>query len=226
MPEKVSAKETINPPKAMNIANWITVLGGNPAQAERRARTVVKAYGAPYRKYHNLAHVAQVLRWLEMRESVYPDIRVNYAALKLAAFYHDVVFVVGARDNEEKSAEYAARDLRAMHVPEKHIAQVVMDIMDTRHMDPPATHEGKLMVDADLYGLAGMFERVRADTLELLAESGAPKDKFMTGSAAFLTSLMLRESIYRSPHTEAEESAARRNLARLIPFMREQAAAA
>lgn len=210
----------------MNITNWIIALGGNPAKAERLSKSVVRAYGAPYRKYHNWAHIEQVLRWVEMRERTYPDARVNYAALKLAVFYHDVVYVIGAKDNEERSAEYAARHLRAMGVPEKHIAQVVMDIMDTRHMDSPATHEGKLIVDADLCSLAGSIDGVRHNTLSLVEESGLPKDQFAKGNIAFLNALMGRESIFRSPHTEREELAARNNIALLIPFLRELATAA
>ncbi len=210
----------------MNIANWITVLGGNPTQAKRRAKAVVKAYAAAYRKYHNWDHIEQVLRWVEMRERTYPDNRVNYAALKLAVLYHDVVYVIGAKDNEERSAEYAAHDLRAMHVPEKHIAQVVMDIMDTRHMEHPATHEGKLIVDADLCSLAGSLDGVRHNTLSLVEESGMPKAQFAKGNIAFLTALMGRESIFRSPHTEREELAARNNIAQIIPFLWELATAA
>lgn len=210
----------------MNIKNWIIALGGDPTSADRLAARAIALYRKAYRKYHNLDHIEEVLRWIEMRELVYPDGKVNYAALKLAVFYHDVIYVIGAKDNEEKSAEYAARDLRRMKVPEMYIAQVVMDIMDTRHMAEPVTHEGKLMVDADLYSLAGSFDGVRTNTLHLVAESGLPKDVFAKGTIAFLTSLMRREAIYRSRHTEKEEAAARRNIAQLIPFMQEFASAA
>lgn len=210
----------------MNIADWIIVLGGNPTKAPRFAKAVIKAYSADYRKYHNLAHIEQALRWVEMRERTYPDRRVNYAALKLAVFYHDVVYTIGSTDNEERSAEYAARDMRAMHVPEKHIAQVVMDIMDTRHVEVPATHEGKLIVDADLCSLAGSLDGVRHNTINLVAESGLPKAQFAKGNIAFLTALMGRESIFRSPHTEREELAARNNIAQMIPFLTELGAAA
>lgn len=65
---------------------------------------VVKCYLEPHRKYHNLEHIYNGLATIRMLSSNHLDRKV----LEIAWWFHDSVYVVGAKNNEQKSAEYAS----------------------------------------------------------------------------------------------------------------------
>ena len=67
---------------------------------------IVKAYSGKSRYYHNLDHIAALLRMSASNE-----------VINLAIFYHDIVYKVPALDNEHKSAFLAAERLPLLAVP-------------------------------------------------------------------------------------------------------------
>lgn len=208
----------------IDLNTWIAGLGGNLPDSETRINKVLTAYHESHRRYHSSTHLFSVINWLRDRIRQFPDRDVNENALMIAALYHDVVFIVGAKDNEEKSAEWAAEDLRAAGVSMSYIARVVTDIMDTRHMGMPPTTEGKLMVDADLISMSTSFEHMYANTLALLEESDQSPAQFAKGNIAFISSLLARPAIFRSAHMEQEEARARQNISRVIECLKQIAA--
>ena len=65
------------------------------------------AYGEPHRQYHNRQHIAECLREFdEIR-----DLCQNAPALEFGIWFHDAIYDPTASDNEEKSADLAARCL-------------------------------------------------------------------------------------------------------------------
>src|SRR4051812_43471604 len=66
---------------------------------------VAKRYAHPSRHYHSLTHVRDVLVEVSGLHAWRPE--VPTAEVEIAAFLHDVVYDSRAKDNEERSAEYA-----------------------------------------------------------------------------------------------------------------------
>jgi predicted metal-dependent HD superfamily phosphohydrolase len=113
-----------------------------------RIYTLVSAhYSAEGRFYHNLRHVASLLRLLADFEHGVGD----YDAVRFAAWFHDVVYDTRRDDNEESSAEFAARALRELGAPAETAGRVVEMILATKgHSAGGLSRDGLLFLDADL----------------------------------------------------------------------------
>lgn len=57
----------------------------------------------------------------------------NYPAIQLAAWFHDVIYNPMATDNEEKSAEYAAKVLTKLNVASSTIDAVTRMSLNTKN---------------------------------------------------------------------------------------------
>src|SRR6516165_1596771 len=84
--------------------------------ADRVFAEVCRHYAGPGRFYHTLEHVQNVLETVERLESF----AHNPRAVKLAAWLHDVIHDSRAKDNEEKSADYAAKLCDKLAIPDGH----------------------------------------------------------------------------------------------------------
>src|SRR5262245_61710918 len=71
---------------------------------------VRRRYSEPTRFYHTLDHVQGVLRLVKA------DDLVVFSMLNIAAILHDVIYDSRAKDNEERSAEYAHEVLASFGV--------------------------------------------------------------------------------------------------------------
>jgi predicted metal-dependent HD superfamily phosphohydrolase len=108
-----------------------------------------RAYTAPDRHYHNIRHIAGCLAELDRVN----DECDNPAAIEMAIWFHDCVYDPMRLDNEERSAEQAKVALTQMGASDDLIAQVAHLILDTKHISPPQTHDGQVLVDIDLASL-------------------------------------------------------------------------
>ncbi len=66
---------------------------------------LVRAYAAPERHYHNLAHIEAMLELHAQRTRTHCPIR---QAVEAAIWFHDAVYDTRRHDNEERSAQLAA----------------------------------------------------------------------------------------------------------------------
>jgi predicted metal-dependent HD superfamily phosphohydrolase len=97
---------------------WETLLQPFLVEPELRQNVffdLVTAYSSAGRFYHNLEHIYQVLETIEQisrcrRSQVSHSL--NFPAIQLAAWFHDVIYDSKAKDNEDKSAESAIRNSR------------------------------------------------------------------------------------------------------------------
>ncbi len=174
-------------------------------------RRLLAAYGEPHRAYHDVRHLAEVLAAL--------DVLAPYAAhidhVRLAAWFHDVVYDVHVGDNEERSAALVQRELRALEVPEASVAEVARLVrLTATHTPSTEDADGQVLCDADLAVLAREEPRYRAYAAGVRREyAHVPEDAFITGRSAVLRRFLARESIFSTGHGRTHwESAARRNL--------------
>lgn len=75
-------------------------------------------YNSSNRYYHNLNHIRELLEYF----SEYEENIKNKAVFLFSVYYHDVIYKVTGKDNEEKSALFAAIRLKKIKFPDNQIA--------------------------------------------------------------------------------------------------------
>jgi predicted metal-dependent HD superfamily phosphohydrolase len=148
---------------------------------------VVKAYAKENMSrlpYHNYRHVKDVVSTCK-KLAYFEDVSTHEMHLLLtAAYLHDIVYVVGAKDNEEKSAEEAGRLLPALGYSSRDVGLVQDLIMATKLPTNPKERLEKVICDADLANLG------REDFLEaneaVREELGVSKMPWLKGSLRFV----------------------------------------
>jgi predicted metal-dependent HD superfamily phosphohydrolase len=200
---------------------WAALAGDSPTSRTEWA-AVVEAWSQPHRRYHGLAHLAAVLGVVgELAHAAAdPD------AVRLAAWYHDVVYDPTRDDNEQVSADRARAGLRGL-VEEARVEEVVRLVLLTATHDPaPGDADGAVLCDADLAVLAGppeAYARYASAVREEYAH--LPDEVFLPGRAAVLEHLLALPALYRVPDVAAEwEPRARANLTAELSLLRARAA--
>ncbi len=176
---------------------------------------LVAAYTGPTRFYHTLGHIRQMLATVDTLQSLANDL----AAVRLAAWFHDVVYDSAARDNEERSAKYAAAALGSLGLPAGTIATIERLILDTAHHQAPAGDvDSQILIDADLAILGALAPDYRRYTGAIRQEyAWLPEEVYEQGRVRVLKHFLQRERLYYTePLFERLETPARQNLANEI----------
>lgn len=174
---------------------------------------VLARYDEPHRHYHTRQHLE------ECRERLAPVLGDAERAdeVELALLYHDAVYDARASDNEARSADLAAAAMAAQGATPAAISRVRALILATRHAEPPATRDERLLVDVDLGILAADAARFDEYERQVREEySWVPGPLFRTKRRAVLESFLARPRIYTSGAFGVDEAPARANLARSI----------
>jgi predicted metal-dependent HD superfamily phosphohydrolase len=202
---------------------WRALAGDSPTSRTEWA-AVVAAWGEPHRRYHDLAHLAAVLGVVEglLAAASDPD------AVRLAAWYHDVVYDPRSSENEQRSAGRARAGLRGL-VPDERIAEVERLVLLTAgHDAAPGDANGAVLCDADLAVLAAPPEAYAAYASAVRQEYGHLSDAdFTAGRIAVLQRLLDLPALYRLPeNAQRWTPTARANLAAELSLLRARAASA
>ncbi|MGY6020500.1 HD domain-containing protein [Streptomyces spinosirectus] len=184
--------------------------GAGPDPAPYADRLLAR-WQEPQRHYHTLTHLTAVLEHV--------DVLAQYAAdpdvVRLAAWFHDAVYLPDRSENEERSARLAERALAEAGVPEHKTAEVARLVRLTVTHDPAdEDRNGQVLCDADLAILAASPSAYAAYTAAVREEYHfVPNDAFRTGRAAVLRQLLDHPRLFRTPHGQAEwEATARWNI--------------
>ena len=173
-----------------------------------RLRTM---YGEPQRRYHTLAHVEALLRWLAHWQSLAREPRLIDAAI----WFHDAVYDTRRQDNEERSAALARDELGVRGWPDAAVQRVSMLVLATQqHQAEPSDADAWLFLDLDLSVLGQSAAHYTAYSDAVRAEyAWVEETAYRQGRARVLRSFLQRERIYQTPALHAAwEEAARRNL--------------
>ena len=181
------------------------------ADAAELYRVVVDRYAEPRRHYHTLGHIHHCLAQFDSARHLAED----PDAMELAIWFHDIVYDVGASDNELRSAQLFD-SLLGPHMPSERAQRVHRLITNTEHPIEPEDNDARLMVDIDLSSLALPWEEFMRDTDAICAEcSDVPEAQLVAGKCNFFNELLSRSSIYLTAHfRERLETQARSNLER------------
>jgi predicted metal-dependent HD superfamily phosphohydrolase len=199
---------------------WAELAGDSPTSRTEWA-AVVGAWSEPHRRYHDLAHLAAVLGIVDQLADAADD----PAAVRLAAWYHDVAYDPQRSDNEEVSAARARIGLLGL-VDEATVAEVERLVLLTAGHDPaPGDANGAVLCDADLAVLASPPEAYAAYASAVREEYAHLSDEaFTAGRTAVLEELLALPALYRLPATAARwTDRARANLTAELGLLRARA---
>lgn len=174
-------------------------------------RLLIDAHSQPDRHYHNLDHINQVLNTIERF-----DLELeNPVAVKLAAWFHDVVYDPQAADNEFQSAKLASELLIGLDVLPALIDRAQHLILATKgHQINPNDPDLCIFLDADLAILGTKSTQYQAYARSIRAEYSWVSDaEYQIGRTRALQSFLERDRLYCTDLLFGElESIARINM--------------
>jgi predicted metal-dependent HD superfamily phosphohydrolase len=180
---------------------------------------LVERYAAEGRYYHNLHHIHNVLNTIEDLK----EITREETAVKLAAWFHDIIYETRPSDteatNEAKSAQYAAQALPSLQIPEATINLIRQLILATQLGSPaPDNPTFHVLLDADLATLAAAPDEYDHYARAIRQEFAfVPDEQYRIGRRQILTGFLERERIFLTEIMYARcEQKARLNIQREI----------
>lgn len=175
---------------------------------------LVAAYQEPQRHYHSLQHLIECLAHFDpvRGQAMYPG------EVAMALWFHDAVYDVKGKSNEQKSADWAGSALSEAGASQATQNRVRQLIMATKHDAETSEPDQQLLVDIDLAILGAAPERFAEYDRQVRAEySWVPGFVYNIKRKAVLKSFLARQSIYRTKHfRELYEARARCNLASVV----------
>ncbi|MCX4666206.1 hypothetical protein OG453_05930 [Streptomyces sp. NBC_01381] len=182
------------------------------------ADNLLARWSEPQRRYHTTAHLSAVLDHIDVLEEHADDPEL----VRLAAWFHDAVYLPERSTNEERSARLAERALVEAGLSERSVAEVARLVRLTVSHDPAdGDLNGETLCDADLAILAAAPDAYAAYAAAVREEYAfVPDDAFREGRAAVLRQLLALPRLFRTPHGAKEwEGPARANLATEIDLL-------
>lgn len=205
-------------PKPLNLRTiWDKLAGKYCNDNELTSRfyeEIEKKYTSNRRHYHNLYHIAALLRFCEQ----YTGELNNHDVVAFAVFYHDIIYNPLRKDNEPRSAQLAVKRLQALQVPAAAIEQVKLYIeaTQTHAVTAAVTHMGdlQLFLDFDMSILAADWENYEAYTRQVRKEYRIYPDKlYYPGRKKFLEHCLQTEFIFQTEvFRKKYEGVARENI--------------
>ena len=121
-------------------------------------KEIEKEYQEPERYYHTFyGHIAFCIR--ELYKMPEKNMIENINTIELSLMLHDSKMSFGAKDNEERSAEFALDICRRMGLPEKFASCSAMYIRHTDHIGLPFHRDSQFGIDIDL-AILGQDEKI------------------------------------------------------------------
>jgi predicted metal-dependent HD superfamily phosphohydrolase len=118
----------------------------DPTQASLAFDDIQMRYAEGGRFYHTLDHIRDVLVIIERL-----GFRAKHLdAVRLAAWLHDVIYDRRASDNEELSADYAARFCEQFGIPDGSVVTSLILMTKTHRANDDADADAQILLDADL----------------------------------------------------------------------------
>ncbi|MFF3512613.1 hypothetical protein [Streptomyces sp. NPDC002573] len=176
------------------------------------AENLLARWQEPQRRYHTLAHLTAVLDHIDVLREHADDPDV----VRLAAWFHDAVYLPDRSENEERSARLAERALPEAGVTEERTAEVARLVrLTVTHAPADDDRDGQVLCDADLAILAAPPSAYAAYTAAVREEYGfVPGDAFRTGRSAILRELLGLPRLFHTPYGQDHwEATARYNIA-------------
>lgn len=203
-------------PEALR-AIWLELAGrytSDLAQAGELFTEIYKQYNSSRRYYHNLAHIASLLRLSQQYQSCLQDKDL----VDFSIFYHDIIYNVLRKDNEQRSAVMAIKRLTALGVPaeKREPVGIFIEATQTHALPDPTTHATDLsfFLDFDRAILAAPWEQYEAYAGQVRKEYRIYPDRlYRPGRKAFLQMCLQSAHLFHTAlFREQYEARARANM--------------
>lgn len=199
----------------MSLARWQQPWASLGLQARMELHAELRhRYCEPHRAYHTLHHIAECLQLLEQTRAL-----ADYAScIEIAIWFHDVICDPRKSDNEERSADWARREIRRAGGGIEVQDYVGRMIMISRHDSEPETPDEQLFSDIDLAILGSGPARFDEYEQQVRTEyRHVPTELYRPERRKLLSSFLGRPQIYRTVwFRERREAQARTNLQRSL----------
>jgi len=181
---------------------------------EALARELEAHYSEPHRAYHNLTHIAELLRWFDaVADDIgWRDPRSIYDAI----LFHDVIYDPLSKhgSNEARSAELATQ-----HGASTYTRDVIL--LTARHGSVTRDEvdaDAALFLDSDTAILGARPDVFDAYDAAIAVEyKHVPADAFRAGRRSFLANMRERPRIFLTDYFHDRlDATARANLARAV----------
>ena len=158
------------------------------------------AYEEPQRAYHGLTHIRDCLvLFEEVRKTA-----ERPAEITLAIWFHDAVYDPKAKDNEQRSADWAKSALREAGGPKALAARLEELVMATCHDALPSDPDARLLVDIDLSILGSEPKRFDAYEDEIRREyAWVSQPAYRAGRSKILRQFLDRRPLFQTPALQA-----------------------
>lgn len=173
---------------------------------------LTRLFGASFRRYHTLDHILDCLR----RVDEVKDLLTDPDAVELALWFHDAVYEMDARTNEQASADmFVSLAAGARPAFRRRVCGL---IMATEHAGRERDNDRRFIVDIDLAGFGAPWGEFMRNGALLREESPAKSDaQYHAGQLFFLSMLQRRRSFFSTDYfRDRYEARARENLRRLL----------
>lgn len=189
--------------------------------------SLLDAYNAPARPYHNITHLRDVLDkldWAKFAVAEEPEVQAMddaqrarmFAHIELALFYHDVIYDAKAKDNEARSSALF-REHSALFGMAPDDAQTVSRLIDITAKHTQAfTIDEKILTDCDLAILGAPRAEFDAYDRNIRREyAHVPAALYKIARAQVLAHFRDAPQLYKTAAFRRKfDAAARANLAR------------
>jgi predicted metal-dependent HD superfamily phosphohydrolase len=171
---------------------------------------VREKYTNPKRHYHNLVHLSAMLNHLESCHDLIHD----WDSILFALFYHDYVYRVSNKDNEERSADEASKKLYLLQLSPSRVSFVKDLIIATKSHQHSTNNDVNLFTDADLSILGSDRNTYDQYIKQIRKEYGIYPDLlYRPGRKKVLNHFLDMPSIFKTEFfKERLEQAARENI--------------
>jgi predicted metal-dependent HD superfamily phosphohydrolase len=197
---------------AETFKSLVTRYNNNPQHAGKLWEELVKNYSESSRYYHTLDHLQQLLKQI----LPYKDQISDFDAVLFALYYHDVVYNIFRKDNEEASAVLAEKRLITLNVPKERIEVCKRHILATKAHISSDDADTNLFTDADLSILGADWNTYQTYHQQVRKEySVYPDLLYKPGRKKVLKHFLGMEKIFKTePFITKYEHQARINLER------------
>ena len=180
---------------------------------------VTEHYSNSFRHYHNLKHIENLITQIEtLSLSAYDN-----AILINVALFHDVIYKAVRKDNELKSAEFAAYWLSKLNMRTAEL-EIICDIIRSTNTHQSSDLLTQLFLDIDLSILGENEENYQKYLVKIRKEHiSIPNYLYKIGRKRFLKNMLSRKAIFSTyEYFETFENQARKNLSNELNVLKKQ----
>ncbi len=151
-------------------------------------------YSESHRAYHNLNHLEELFRYYDQFESQLE----NTNTIAFSIYYHDVIYNIWKKDNEERSADYAIDELSKISLSKEKLENIQEQILATKTHESN-NNDSKLLIDFDLAILGQSEEIYEGYTKAIRKEYKlVPNLLYKKGRKKVLSLFLNKKSIYKT----------------------------